>query len=706
MTDQGKLSNRKELPDQRPLTELQGKRLAELTGLSARDLTGLPVAEIQEKFKWQIDPELLLFRRICGQVVKKDPATGVEYPVPFATVHVEDTDINLLGFFPAGWPWGWYFPLFSRREEIASVVTDECGRFCVWIPRWEIDWILRFRSERICFPDIFIRPNLRDILDDLRPEVPIVRPPRPMPDPPPFLLRDGGLTLRRAEELLGRPVANRLLGMQASATLGANIKQQNEMLDKVAFTEPLPPPLPEDLKELGNIGRPSSKLRERMSQLAARFDIKEDLLERVSLRRFIGPFRRCVDVLVPEWLPIFDVPDITFRVTQDVDADGDEETIYSESYFDVRWNSGAIPDVTLYASQIAVTAVSCDVPDVLCEDVPAITFAGLMPLVNPPGPADPYHDAGPGEAANVAPGYARRPNRPHPSGLVSDPAPNPIAEAPYTGTLLLFGCNHVSGAQYYRLTYAFNGASQVPFTGQTWPLYRLSGGVLQTIWPVADGDGWYPILPDSDGWTPHHLLLAWPSTQFQNGLYSVELQLGDASKAVINTSAAVRFRVDNSVPTAQFTSLAWRVAGTGAWTPLEVICPVVVRPVIAGQPVAIEFRVGYQVLATHLRSLRLSGGGCGGGAPAELVSPNWSDPPSIINPYQHWSTDPDLDNSEARTAIFSLAGNALQGAYSFSLFASSRAFNPSDPDGLLADWNYDPSPNYVIPSLPIAVVNA
>lgn len=474
------------------------------------------------------------------------------------------------------------------------------------------------------------------------------------------------------------------------------------MLDTRAFTDNLPPPTPPDLKELRSLNL-SGKLQARMAEAAGRFTMDKAFAERLDLQQFIGPFRRCFDVLVPEWLPLFDVPDITFRVTQDVDGDGDEETIYSEGLFDVRWDAGPIPDVKLYASQIAVAGLSCDNPNVPCEDVPAITFAGLMPVINPPAPADPYHDAGPGEAANVAPGYGRRVNRPHPNGLLSDPLPNPRAKAPYTGTLLLYGCNHAPGAQFYRLRYSFNGGATVPFVGLTWPLYRLVSGVLQTTWPTSDADGWYPILPDSDNWSPEHLLLAWPTSQ--NGLYTVELQLGNAAKTVINTSASVRFRVDNSAPVAQFTSLAWRVVG-GAWTPLELICPVVVRPTAFGNPVDIEFRVGYQVTANHLRSLQLSGGGCGGGAPGELASPNWSHPAGAINPYQHYSTDPDLDNSEAHVAVFSLAGAALQGAYSFSLYASSRAFNPSSPDGFIADWNYDSAPNYVVPSLPIAVVNA
>ena len=41
---------------------------------------------------------------------------------------------------------------------------------------------------------------------------------------------------------------------------------------------------------------------------------------------FIGPFRRCYDHYIPEWHSIIDVPDITFRVTQDVNGDGTQVT--------------------------------------------------------------------------------------------------------------------------------------------------------------------------------------------------------------------------------------------------------------------------------------------------------------------------------------------------------------------------------------------
>ena len=121
----------------------------------------------------------------------------MDYPVPYATVHVEDTDCSFLGLFPVENPFAWFFPITCRREEIGTVRTDACGRFCIWIPRFEIDWILRFRRERICFPDIFVKPNLRDILPLL--EAQPVRPHINDPDPPPQLTRRGPESLRQAE---------------------------------------------------------------------------------------------------------------------------------------------------------------------------------------------------------------------------------------------------------------------------------------------------------------------------------------------------------------------------------------------------------------------------------------------------------------------------------------------------------------------------
>jgi hypothetical protein len=174
------------------------------------------------------------------------------------------------------------------------------------------------------------------------------------------------------------------------------------------------------------------------------------------------------------------------------------------------------------------------------------------------------------------------------------------------------------------------------------------------------------------------------------------MEIGNAAKAVINTSAAINIMVDNSRPIAQFNELRWRTVG-GAWSaPLSLICPIIHRPVVNGNPGDIEFAVSYQVTADHLRSASLSGGGCGGGVPTLQ---------SALSTAQHWHTSVG-DNAVANTAVFRLLGNQPQGAYSFHLHAASRAFNPAGSDGgFAADWNYNPVYNWVQPFLPVAVVN-
>src|SRR5262245_65513091 len=72
------------------------------------------------------------------------------------------------------------------------------------------------------------------------------------------------------------------------------------------------------------------KLQAIRKTLAGRLNVDPKLLDHFDPARFIGPFFRCVDVYLPEWSLVLDVPDITFRVTQDVNNDGTEETIYGE----------------------------------------------------------------------------------------------------------------------------------------------------------------------------------------------------------------------------------------------------------------------------------------------------------------------------------------------------------------------------------------
>src|SRR5579859_3778670 len=91
-------SNRAEAknPDKVQLTESQLTRLSKLTKLDAKTIGTGTVTQIAERLKWIVDPQLFLFERICGRVVKHDPNTGIDYPVPYATVHVQDTDCSFL----------------------------------------------------------------------------------------------------------------------------------------------------------------------------------------------------------------------------------------------------------------------------------------------------------------------------------------------------------------------------------------------------------------------------------------------------------------------------------------------------------------------------------------------------------------------------------------------------------------------------------
>jgi len=82
-------------PDKASLTESQASVLGSLTGIDASKLKGLSVAEISSEFRWRIDPNLLLFTRVCGQVVKQDPVSGQQYPVLRVLPHRPPLDLVL-----------------------------------------------------------------------------------------------------------------------------------------------------------------------------------------------------------------------------------------------------------------------------------------------------------------------------------------------------------------------------------------------------------------------------------------------------------------------------------------------------------------------------------------------------------------------------------------------------------------------------------
>ena len=665
-------------PDQLKVNSIQASRLASLTGLEAKELAGQPIAALAEKLRWDVDVELFLFRRVCGRVVKTDPVTGIKYPVPFATVHVLDRDCSYWGYFPDGWPWGWLYPFLCREEELTAVVTDECGNFCVWIPRFDIDWILRWRHERFCFPDFFVKPSIADILERLvEIEQPHFPPDPNPPDPAPIDIAATLASRGDVEALIGRP-AHQLIGAaEASASFGAQAGVLTDQLGSLAFAKGLAPPLPDVVRQLHAEGGTKA--------LAEHLGVEHGRVAKLDLDVYHGPFVRCVDVWVPEWVEILDVPDVSFRVGQDVDGDGDEDVIY-EGAFDVPWG-GPIPQVTLEASPIAVALPSpfCG-PAVPCEQ-PGIERVGLMPVKSAP------------TYFNAASGFAVRPNKPHPGGLFASPAVSP-STAPFFGELQLYGCNHYPNAKYYRVKWAYaagNGmptpgsfSPAVPFTN-TWTLARWAPG-FQQLAVSPDSSGWYDILPDADGWQPEHLLMDWVSSG--DGVYQITVELGNAAKSVIHTVGPLLLVVDNNAPTAFFTPgvLGWRHGSSGPFSPLPLSCPLIHRTSSA----EVQIQVGASVTAGHLRSARLTAGGCGGASPSLVGAASTA---------EHWHTGP-LDNTWNTVAVFSVPAGAPAGCYTFSIGSDSRAFNPAGWDGgFAADWNYDsPWSPSTSPYISIAIV--
>lgn len=657
-------------PDKVKLNRIQAQRLSNLTNVSIKEIEGHDIAHLSETLKWQIDPAYFLFRRICGQVVRWDPVSGLYQPVPFATVHVMDTDCDFLGFFPYQVKWAWLYPIFCYEEQITEVLTDECGKFCVWIPWFDIDWVIRWRLERYCFPEIFVKPNLGELLQS----VGVLPAPGPGPDPGPIELRDAGLSLDRLASVTGRETASKLLLAVKAAAIGGNRSTLKSLLSQPAFLNPVPPPTSPKLRDLHrhHHERGGAGLRQFVRG-------KEGREYKLDLNHYVGPFSltRCEWVLEEELVPILEVPDITFWVTQDTDGDGDQETIYSDGYFQVGWKSGPLSDVILHASPIARINGRCEVPPVGDCEEPAILFAGLMPA------GDPYIDT----TNNPTRGFALRPNPPHADGAVRSsvfpPALNPDtpANAPFMGTLQLYGCSQYPNGEYYRLLYSFNGAAAVPFTNLAWYVDPFPGpGVPLHV--VPDAQGWYPILATPEAWFPPYELLDWPTSSFPDGLYDVTLEIGDAGKnAIFTTANAVPFYLDNSVPKPLITSLAWREFGAVNWNVFpNLICPIVQRT--AGT--ALEFQVQYQVSASHLLKTILFTSGCGGGT----MEPDPNVPPFNVLPYMHWHENKD-DNFVSATATFKLPGSALAGCYGFSLNGYSRAFNPDggDPaDPQAHDW--------------------
>jgi len=669
-------------PEQQVISPLQAKRLADLSGYPVEKIQKRKLGELHKDLRLYLDPHLLLFRRICGQVVRRNPETGALEGVPNATVHVEDTDCSFMIYSPPGWPnWSWFFPFKCKREELAHAVTDECGHFCVWVPAWEIDWIVKWRKARLCFPTLF-RPRLKDyleriVLPELLPEPPRIRWPRPPeatpitlpsaqatpieiphPKPDPYV-RDLSIASlatvlsrpdaqARMREVAGDRIATTIEQLTEGKTFGANSARLEAELQTPVI--PLPPPLPDNMDM-------------KSARLAIDTEISDDFRKRlgeIDFQHWVGPFWRCIDVVFGVWTPVFDVPDITFKVTQDIDGDGNEEVIYSEGFFDVRWNAGAMSDVVLEADPSALSSPNCEGPEIdpgACSQ-PEIVTAGLMPLK--------------GAHFDLTTGYAKYVNRARSGGLSTSPR-DTVTTAPMCNTVQLHGCHRFPGAVHYRIVKKHQTATTfTPVLGETWTAAVLSGPPL-IISP--DADGWYPVLPAANLVFPYWLL-NWRTWRDADGRYDMKLQLGDGSKTVIDESAAVPIQIDNSDPSAVFDAISWRYAGGGGWTTLPVACPVIRR--IPGAN--IEIRVQAHVSAKHFRNASLFGTGCDSTALPKLDGQA---------AYDNWHTGP-TDNAWSTTARFQVSGALDDGAYTFGIDAYGRPFNPAGGDnGPSSGWDYD-----------------
>jgi hypothetical protein len=655
------------------------------------ELVEASALDVRDRLEWRLDPELLGFRRVCGRVVKRDATTDEKLPVPNATVHVEDTDCNFLGYFPPDGLWGWLHPFMCTRETVATVETDACGRFCVYVPRWDIDRVLRFRRERVCLPDL-VDPSIEDLLDhlEIRPDPPIVEPPQPRPDPDPFPLREPGV-YARLRGLIGPDRTERLFALTGENSLGDSTREVDELLAEPATSGVRTPPAPDELPDLVTEQRGRMQTR----ALATRATVEEEV--DFEPRNFVGPFLRCRDVTVPEWTTILDVPDITFRVTQDVDGDGTEEEIYSEGYFDVRWNDLPDDEVVLEADEIAVTVGPCDpIPSLPECETPSLRLLGAMPL------ASTYHSNG-----GTREGYALRVNRPRPGSA--------DAATPYAGRLNLYGCGfRTDQADYYRLVYRYRAdpgdtpTTARPFSGLDWFAVRENWPpVREHIQPVDD-QGWYEI-PDPAVLADRYqnLLLHWDTrhdSPNDDGLYDVRLELADGGKNRIDEGDWLTLRVDNSRPTVRFDGLRWRTTDGTAGGSLPLECPVLRRPLDAnGHPKPVAVDVAYTVSHPHLRNLGLTASGCGDGSPTRQ---------GPADDFSVWYDSPSKTSHSRTDATFRLAGGdpddggLAAGAYAFELSAWNRAFNPTRAtNGIDRNWEIDPSHVGRHERVQVAVVN-
>lgn len=748
-------------PEQRKISAIQAGRLAGLTNVPAKELEGKTFAQLSDQFKGIIDPNLFLFREICGTVVQPNPATGTNCPVPNATVTVEDTVCNLVSYIPSGFPWMWYFPALCRREVIATTTTDPCGNFCVLVPRFEIEWILRWRAERVCFPIIFNRPTVGDLLNQA------AKPAGGSASNPLDLLTDlPSSTLEAIAGSAAGKLAKKVAKLKRTQTFGSPNRLTKSLLNARAFEQEMPPPLPGEFRQAlaggeNVIAAKGASARDGIrSAVALKLGLNPAAKEIAGFDPdiFVGPFFRCYELIIPEWQLILENPDLSFQVTQN--TNNGTQTIYTGSSFDIPWSTGDLTGVTLLANANAIANCNCaTLPPVGPCTNPTIVDAGMMNLSN--NTADEFFNGSFIPAAgtftlptqtfggslsalpvptldpNVGLGYAVGPNMavqtspagPVPSassfpttGLLAAPdgCPLPVdaslrkpSGAPFYGTFLLSGCADWSTAQYYRIMQSTdNGQTFLPLIVPAFPNTATPPTANNVNFLVtSDINGWYPVNPIYDSMgdicpranlQQPDLLLQWPTAASPDGLRILYIQLADANKKLFVPSsppAMVAFEIDNTRPQVTFNSIMWKISGQ----PDSTLQPVSIYdcPLIPTQGQAIEIVVKVSVLAGHLRNACLYAAGCGGTTLDIMNDPN--------NYSSYWYA---LGGTPSGDSIplyqrYYLPANATAGCYTFGCYAASRAMNPSSDlsgDSVSPEWVFDPSDIYFNPTIAVAII--
>ncbi len=299
-------------------------------------------------------------------------------------------------------------------------------------------------------------------------------------------------------------------------------------------------------------------------------------------------------------------------------------------------------------------------------------------------------------------GYALRPNRPVPTGIPNDPHSYP-AQTPFCYDFPLNGCVDVQNAKYYRIKNSFNGGTSSAITGVSWHNFLAAGGLPIPI--VADVNGWYPVEPINPVTLAPvpRTLLEFPNLLLpfggSTGVNDLTIEIGDNSKTVIATSAAVRIVIDNERPNFLFKQMSWKYDGESDAS-LRILdltnCPMIQRGAVA-RKIEVVFEV--TVAASHLRDAALGTSGCGGGAFSEVGSTSNN---------KHWHQTI-FDNSVTLSQRYSLDAGSHAGCYNFECGANSRSINPSGIHNEYEipnpDWFVDESFIYNQYNVSVAVVD-